>query len=243
MNQAFEMERIDNIRGLGGDERLRTASKEWIRDVSRHKYSYNFNWLGRPIIQFPQDIIAMQEIIWGVKPELIIETGIAHGGSTIFYASMLELIGNNGRVIGIDIEIREHNRRAIEAHPMYRRIELIEGDSTAPAIINEVNKRAAGRSPILVALDSNHTHSHVLKELEAYSPMVTKGSYLVVFDTVIENMPQGYYSDRPWDVGNNPKTALRQFLSKNKRFSSDKTFDDKLLISVAPEGYLKCISD
>jgi cephalosporin hydroxylase len=185
----------------------------------------------------------MQEIIWEVKPELIIETGIAHGGSLIFYASMLEIIGVNGQVLGIDIDIRPHNRDEIEKHPMFRRIEMIEGSSTEENVVNKVYDFAVDKSPVLVVLDSSHTHGHVLKELELYSPLVTKGSYLVVFDTVVEDMPDEFFDERPWGRGNNPKTAVKDFLKINDRFVVVKDIEEKLLITVAPDGYLKCIKD
>jgi cephalosporin hydroxylase len=243
MIASFEAERVQNIADLGNDQELKSLSQQWIADVSRHKYSYNFSWLGRPIIQFPQDIMAMQELIWQIKPELIIETGIAHGGSLIFYASMLELLGQNGSVVGIDIDIRAHNRREIEAHPMFKRIHLLEGSSIDSKVVDEVYSLAMGKAPILVALDSNHTHEHVLQELNLYSPLVTRGSYLVVFDTIIEDFPTGWSQNRPWDKGNNPKTAVTEFLASNDRFRLDRDMESKLLITVAPGGYLKCIAD
>lgn len=243
MIASFEAERLQNIAQLRNNQGLKSLSQQWIADVSRHKYSYNFSWLGRPIIQFPQDIMAMQELIWRIKPQLIIETGIAHGGSIIFYASMLELLGGDGLVVGIDIDIRAHNRREIEAHPMFKRIHLVEGSSIAPEIVEEVYGLAAGKAPILVALDSNHTHEHVLQELKLYSPLVTRGSYLVVFDTIIEDFPAGYFHDRPWDKGNNPKTAVSEFLAANKRFQLDEDLESKLLITVAPGGYLQCVAE
>jgi cephalosporin hydroxylase len=243
MLASFAAEKLQNIKELGYHPELKTLSHQWLAAVSRYKYSYNFNWLGRPIIQFPQDIMAMQELIWQIRPALIIETGIAHGGSLIFYASMLELLGGNGLVAGIDIEIRAHNRREIEAHPMFRRIRLIEGDATGPEVVEEVYGLAEGKAPILVALDSNHTHDHVLKELQLYSPLVSRGSYLVVFDTIIEDFPAGYFRDRPWDKGNNPRTAVAKFLAANPRFEEDRDLESKLLITAAPGGYLKCIAD
>jgi len=185
----------------------------------------------------------MQEIIWRVKPRLIIETGIAHGGSLIFYASMLELIGEDGQVLGIDCEIRPHNRAAILAHPLARRIMMIEGSSTDEQVVRQVYELTRGRRPVLVALDSNHTHTHVLRELELYSPLVTKGSYLVVFDTIIEDLPEGLWPNRPWGRGNNPKTAVREFLRYNDRFVPDDEIEKKLLITAAPGGYLRCIRD
>jgi cephalosporin hydroxylase len=241
--KSFDQENQENIEFFASDKRLQEDSIAWLSRVSLHKYSYNFSWMGRPIIQFPQDIVSMQEIIWQVKPQLIIETGIAHGGSLIFYASMLELLGNDGFVLGIDIDIRQHNKLEIEKHPMYKRIKMIEGSSTDQDVIAKVYEIAEGKAPILIALDSMHTHDHVLRELQAYSPLVTKDSYLVVFDTVIENMPKDFFEDRPWGRGNNPKTAVWEFLKGNDRFVIDKDRDAKLLITVAPDGYLKCIKD
>lgn len=240
---SFEEEKIDNIRKLGSKDYLREISMEWIAEVSRYKYSYNFTWLGRPIIQFPQDIIAIQEIIWRVNPDLIIETGIAHGGSLIFSASMLELLGGSGSVLGVDIEIRPHNRVEIEKHPMSKRIMMLEGSSIDEGIVAEVKKFAAGKKSVLVILDSNHTHEHVLEELRVYSTLVTQGSYLIVLDTVIEDMPADFFPDRAWGKGSNPKTAVREFLQTTDRFEIDKEMEAKLLITVAPGGYLKCIKD
>lgn len=205
------------------------------------KYSYNFSWLGRPIIQYPQDIMAMQELIWQVKPDLIIETGIAHGGSLIFYASMLELLGGDGRVIGIDLDIREHNRVEIEKHPMFKRITMFEGSSTDNGIVERVKDLAKDKKSVMVVLDSNHTHEHVLEELKIYSPFVTVGSYCVVFDTIVEDLPDDFFSDRPWGKGDNPKTAVHEFLKENDSFEIDYIIENKLLITVAPDGYLKRI--
>lgn len=241
--KKFFAEIRKNIDAQGKDSALQGLSNIWIREGIRYKYSYNFTWMGRPVIQLPQDIVAMQEIIWKVKPQLIIETGIAHGGSLIFYASMLELIGGDGQVLGIDIEIREHNRVEIEKHPMFKRITMIEGSSTDEEVVKRVYEFAKGKKPVLVALDSNHTHVHVLRELKLYSPLVTKGSYLVVFDTIIEDMPGDLWPNRPWGKGNNPKTAVYEFLKTNDRFIIDKEIEHKLLITVAPDGYLKCIKD
>jgi cephalosporin hydroxylase len=199
--------------------------------------------MGRPIIQFPQDIIAMQEIVWKVRPQLVVETGIAHGGSLIFYASMLELLGGDGVVLGIDIDIRAHNRAEIEKHPMFKRIKMIEGSSVDENVVSQVYEFAKDKTPTLVVLDSMHTHDHVLKELNAYSPLVTKDSYIVAFDTVVEDMPDNFFQDRPWGKGNNPKTAVWEFLKSNDQFEIDKEIDEKLLITVAPDGYLKRIKD
>ncbi len=228
---------------MSRDRDLIDLTQEWFSRSSKYEYSYHFSWLGRPVIQFPQDIITMQEIIWEVKPDLIIEMGIAHGGSLIFSASMLELLGGDGQVLGIDIDIREHNRVEIEKHPMYKRITMIEGSSIDNLIAEQVYDFAKGKERILVILDSNHTHDHVLKEMELYSNLVTKGSYLVVFDTVVEDMPEDFFPNRPWGKGNNPKTAVWEFLKTNDRFEIDKGIENKLLITVAPDGYLKCVKD
>jgi cephalosporin hydroxylase len=224
---------------------------------ARAKYSYNFSWLGRPIIQYPQDIVAIQEVIWRVKPDLIIETGIAHGGSLILSASILALVdyaeaaecgkalfsGNPKRtVLGVDVDIRVHNRQAIEAHPMANGIEMIQGSSIAPEVISRVQERVKGAERVMVFLDSNHTHTHVLAELEAYAPLVTKGSYCVVFDTLIEDMPANHYPDRPWGKGDNPKTAVWDYLKSHPEFEVDKHIEGKLLVTVAPDGYLKRIA-
>ena len=225
------------------DKSINPLSLAWLTAANTHNYSYNFSWLGVKIIQFPQDMIALQEIIWQVKPDLIIETGIAHGGSIIFSSSMLEMIGGNGRVVGVDIDIRSHNRQIIENHPMFKRITMIEGSSTDLQVAHQVEQLAHGNNPVLVLLDSNHTHDHVLRELELYSPLVTKGSYLIVFDTAIEDMPEDFFPDRPWGKGNNPKTAVWEFLKKNDRFVIDRELERKLLVTVAPDGYLKCIKD
>lgn len=222
------------------DKPMQSLSKAWFEESVKYKYSYNFSWLGRPVIQYPQDMIAMQEIIWRVQPDLIIETGIAHGGSLIYYSSILELIGK-GEVLGIDVDIRSHNRKAIEEHRMFKRITMIEGSSVSDIVYEQVKESSRGKKTVLVCLDSNHTSDHVLKELRMYSALVTKGSYLIVFDTVIEDLPDAMHSDRPWNRQNNPKTAVREFLKENDRFDIDKSIEDKLLITVAPDGYLKCI--
>jgi cephalosporin hydroxylase len=231
------------IAKMGADRGLWRLTKQWFIESCKYKYSYNFTWMGRPIIQFPQDIMAMQEIIWNVKPDLIIETGIAHGGSLIYYASLLELIGKDGQVCGIDVDIREHNRVEIEKHPLTKRITMIEGSSIGESVVQQVRELAKEKDNVLVVLDSDHTHEHVCKELELYSPLVTRGSYLVVCDTVIEDMPHDFFPDRPWGKGNNPKTAVWEFLQKNDRFVVDKDIESKLLITVSPNGYLRCVKD
>ena len=227
----------------GQNKELHTSAHNFLKASLAPKYSYNFSWLGRPIIQYPQDMIAMQEIIWDVKPDLIIETGIAHGGSLIFSAAMLELVsvctGIEGEVLGIDIDIRPHNRKAVEEHPLSKRITMIEGSSIAAEIFEQVKEKSKFKKRILICLDSNHTHEHVLAELELYAPLTTVGSYCVVFDTVVEDMPKELAGERPWGPGNNPKTAVHHYLKGHPEFEIDKNIDNKLLISVAPDGYLK----
>lgn len=238
--KAFQEEVKNRIAANGSNKELIAAAESFNIESNRAQYSYNFSWMGRPIIQYPQDMIAMQEIIWHVQPDLIIETGIAHGGSLIYYASLLELIGK-GHVLGIDIEIREHNKEEILKHPMAKRITMFEGSSIDEVMVEKVRKFAQGKERILVILDSNHTEAHVLAELRAYAPLVSPGSYCVVYDTVVENLPSGYLPGRkrPWDVGDNPMTATRLFLLENPNFEVDHSIDHKLLISVAPNGYLK----
>lgn len=241
---SFDKEVKERIDAMSRDESLKSTAQAFMQASVLPKYSYNFSWMGRPIIQYPQDMIAMQEIIWEVKPDLIIETGIAHGGSLIFYAAMLELIAacdgvKGGEVLGIDIDIRPHNRKAIEEHPMYKRISMIEGSSIASEIVAQVVEKAKGKKRILVCLDSNHTHDHVLAELEAYALLSTVGSYCVVFDTVVEDMPKELAGDRPWGPGNNPKTAVFEYLKTHSEFEIDRNIQNKILITVAPDGYLK----
>jgi cephalosporin hydroxylase len=240
---AEEQTKADAISKMSADGRLAAAADEFMRLSCEHRYSYNFSWLGRPVIQYPQDLIALQEIIWSERPHLIVETGVAHGGSAIFFASILELLGGDRDVLAIDIDIRPPNRAAIESHPLSKRITLIEGSSTDEAVLEQVKQSARGRNGVLVVLDSNHTHKHVLRELELYSPFVRAGGHLVVLDTIIESLPEATLGDRPWKKGNNPMTAVQEFLRRNDRFVIDKLREAKLLISVAPSGYLRCIRD
>lgn len=237
----FQKECEVRIKENSNNLKLLESAKQFNIESNKSKYSYNFKWLGRPIIQYPQDIIAMQELIWEIKPDLIIETGIAHGGSLILYASILELIGN-GEVVGIDIDIRRHNKIEIETHSMYKRITMIEGSSVNKDVVKKVQEVAKNKKKVMVLLDSNHTHSHVLKELELYANFTSVGSYCIVFDTVVEDLPKNYMpGGRPWNPGNSPKSAVFEFLKKNNNFEIDKSIDNKILISVAPDGYLKRI--
>ena len=239
---AYRAEKRERIDAYGHDDEFRALSNAWRVLALRKQYMNNFSWLGRPLIQLPSDAMAMQEIIWAVKPDLIIETGVAHGGSVVLSASLLELLGH-GEVLGIDIDIRPHNRQAIEAHPLARRISLIEGSSTDPAVVAQVRERAAGKARVLVCLDSNHTHEHVLAELEAYAGLVSVDSYCIVFDTFVEDMPADHvWTDRPWGKGNNPKTAVRAWLQHHPEFEIDHSIDDRLLVTSAPDGFLRRVS-
>lgn len=235
----YREEKRQRIAGFALDAEFRALSNAWRAMALQRKYMNNFSWLGRPLIQVPMDAMAIQEIIWAVKPDLVIETGVAHGGSLILSASILELLGH-GEVVGIDIEIRSHNREAIERHPLARRISLIEGSSVAPNVIAQVRARAADKQKVLVCLDSNHTHEHVLAELNAYADLVSVGSYCIVFDTFVEDMPADFEwpDERPWSKGNNPKTAVWEWLKSHPEFEIDRSMDDKLLITSAPDGFL-----
>ena len=232
-------EKKSRIKDFANDREFRELSTAWRTMALERKYMNNFSWLGRPMIQLPMDTIAMQEIIWSVQPDLIIETGVAHGGSVVMSASMLQLIGH-GEVIGIDIDIRNHNKHAIEMHPLASRIKMIEGSSIDTKIVEQVKNLSIGKSKVLVFLDSNHTHEHVLAELNAYGPLVSIDSYIVVFDTFVEDLPEDYkWTDRPWGKGNNPRTAVWEWMKSNKNFSIDKSIEDKLLITSAPDGFLR----
>ncbi len=252
--QQFEDEKETNIKAVGNDSALLGSCWKFLEDSAKYNYTYNFQWLGRPIIQLPQDMVAMQELIWQVKPDLVIEMGIAHGGSLILSASMLAMLdyceavekgevldpkASKRKVLGVDIDIRSHNREAIEQHPVSHLIDMIEGSSIEDDVIEQVKGYAEGYKNILVVLDSNHTHDHVLAELEAYAPLVSSGSYCIVFDTAIEDMPESMYQNRPWNKTDNPKTAVWEYLKTHPEFEIDKSIEHKLLLTVAPDGYLK----
>ena len=225
-------------------QKLVSSAQTFLIDSIEEKYSYNFSWMGRPIIQYPQDLVAVQEIIWEVKPDLIIETGVAHGGSAVFFASLLEINAQCGgpkdaEVWCVEIDLRTHNREALEMHAMYPRLKIFDGSSVDNKIASSVAEKAAKCNRVMVILDSNHTHDHVLGELNLYASLVSIGSYCVVFDTVIEDLDGVEFVDRPWGKGNNPKTAVAEFLKTNSDFVVDYSIDEKLMISAAPGGYLK----
>lgn len=252
--EQFRKEQAERVEAYAQDSALHSLSQQWLQASMERKYVYNFDWLGRPIIQYPQDMVAMQELVWQVRPDLIVETGVAHGGSLILSASLLALLDmsdalekgglwdpskSQRKVIGIDIDIRPHNRKAIETHPMGSRISLVQGSSIDDDTVAQVRRLSEGHSRVMVLLDSMHTHDHVLAELDAYAPLVSVGSYCVVFDTFVEDMPPRFFPDRPWDQGNNPKTAVWKFLTTHSEFEIDKKFQNKLQLTVAPDGFLR----
>ncbi|MEO9772728.1 cephalosporin hydroxylase family protein [Roseibium sp.] len=252
--RGFEAERTDRISGYGDQRGWQASSLDWLKTAFDRKYMYNFAWGGRPIIQLPTDMAVFQEIVWATRPDLIIETGIAHGGSLVMSASLLAMLDycdaveSGGvvdpktarrRVLGIDIDIRAHNRQAIEAHPMSTKIDMFEGSSIEEPMIRRVHDHARTFERVLVCLDSNHTHDHVLAELNAYASLASRDSYCLVFDTVIEDLPEGTFPDRPWAPGNNAKTAVHEFLKTHPEFEIDQEINNKLLISAAPNGWLK----
>lgn len=238
----FAKRNAEFIETMAKDRELDELGLRVIAKALRHEYVYHFTWLGLPIIQFPEDIVAVQELIWETRPELIIETGIARGGSSILYASLLAMLGGDGQVASVDIDIRAHNRAAIEAHPLAGRITLFEGSSTDEAIAATIARMAHGKR-VLICLDSNHTHEHVLRELELYAPLVQSGGYVVVFDTIVEDLPDGFFKNRPFTVGNSPKTAIDAFLAANDRFERDGQRAKKMLIGAIRDGFVRRVKD
>lgn len=246
--EQYKQDIVERVGSYKNNESLQKASKFFFEQIGIGKanYVYNFFWLGIPVIQIPQDLQALQEMIWEVKPDLIIETGIAWGGTLIYSASMLAILEacnsiENGHVLGIDIEIRPHNKEALMAHPLSHKITMLEGSSIDEKIIEQVKSFAKNYKRIMVCLDSDHTHDHVLAELEAYATCVSVGSYCMVGDTIIEDAPKEMLSNRPWGKGNNPKTAVWEYLKRTDCFEIDKTIEQKLLITGSPDGFLRKI--
>lgn len=251
--QTFKSECSAEVIAMGENAELLSVTKDWIEAATKAKYTYHFEWLGRPIIQLPQDMIALQEIVWETKPTIIIETGIAHGGSLILSASLLALLDlvdlekgilteNTRKVIGIDVDIRAHNRVAIENHPLASRIQLIQASSTDPSLISQIKGLIRPNDKVMVILDSDHTEEHVLSELRSYSDLVSPGCYLIVFDTIVEFLDSKTFSNRDWGVGNNPWTATQIFLESDSRFRNNLQIENKLQLTVAPGGFLQRIS-
>lgn len=249
----FDLESLNNISAMAEDETVKTVSQQWVDVTGQYRYVYNWKWMGLPIIQFPADIVATQEIIWSVKPTVIVETGVARGGSIVFNASQLalldlcegaspSLVGSTRRCIGIDIDVRSHNREAIDSHPMEPMITLIEGSSIEDATFQSVCELITPQDRVMVILDSNHTHEHVLRELELYSPLVSHGSFLIVHDTGIEVAPDSAFGNRNWGRGNNPLTALNEFLDGSDDFAVEDVVCNKLLTTSSPRGYLRRVN-
>ncbi|WP_420331921.1 cephalosporin hydroxylase family protein [Oceanicaulis alexandrii] len=246
----YETEVRKRLQTMSQDADLESAAKAFLEASIAAQYSYNFNWLGVPIIQYPQDIMALQEIVWQVRPDVIVETGIARGGSLSLSASLLALldlsemeatgqqVSSQRRVIGVDIDIRPHTRQAIDKHPFKNRITMIEGSSVDTDVIASVRRAVGDSKTVLVCLDSHHGHDHVLQELEAYAPLVSVGSYCIVFDTIIDDLEDSLLFDRPWGPGDNPKTAVESWLKNHNEFEINKELNHKLQVTVAKDGYL-----
>lgn len=237
----FDNERIRLLDSLGENDSLKSQGLDFVNSSNHKKYAYVWNWLGLPVIQMPEDLIKVQEIIFETKPDFVIETGVAWGGSLLFYSSILNSIGH-GDVIGIDITIPEHNRANIMRSIGSERINLIEGSSVSEDIVNKIESIVPKGSKVLLILDSHHTHEHVLAELELWSPLVTSGNYIVVCDTIVEYIEAPADRVRDWGKGNNPATAVNQFLSKNSRFSLDNEYNLKSFTSFHPGGFLQAIN-
>ncbi len=238
--EQFEADRLKNAASLEKDQDLQRLALELIEKSDKHFHAYQWTWMGLPIIQSTEDIICAQELVWSVKPDVIIETGIAWGGSIILYASLLQLIGK-GKIIGIDVALPQKNIDKIMGYPFSDRIELIQGSSVDEQVVAQAARHIKAGQSVMVMLDSNHTHEHVLKELELYSPYVTKDSYIIVSDTVVEDIPAQSHRSRSWGPGDNPKTAVNSFLKTTDRFILDPYYNAKTLITFDKGGYLKCV--
>jgi cephalosporin hydroxylase len=237
----FEAERERSALALGTDEAAFDSALDAFVAADAHRYTYLWSWMGVPIIQVPADIVATQEVIWAAKPDVIIETGVARGGSLIFSAAMLTLLGR-GKVVGVDIDIRAHNRDTIESHPMAAKITLIEGSSIAAETLAAVRAAIPSGAAVMVCLDSDHSREHVLAELRAYGELVTPGQYLIVSDTLLGRMtPEQTPTARSqvWLPGNEPLAAVDAYLAETDRFEADPVVNGKLIFSSSPGGYLK----
>jgi cephalosporin hydroxylase len=239
--KEFEDEKSRQSRAMGRDVDVFQQSLKLITALDAYGYSYLWSWMGVPIIQMPADVMATQEVIWATKPDIIIETGVARGGSVLFMASLLEIIGK-GKVIGVDIDIRAHNREAIETHPMSKRVVLLEGGSVDEVTLARVRAEIPDGASVMVVLDSDHSRQHVLAECRAYGPMVTPGCYMVVADTVVghvteENAPRK--RSKVWFKGDEPLSALQDYMSETNRFEVDEALNGKLVMSSSPGGYVR----
>ncbi len=242
IREDLEKSKRETAVAASNDESLRKQSLDFIVDSDKYGYGYQWTWLGLPFIQMPQDMIVTQEIIWATKPDVIIETGIAWGGSVVFYASLLQLLGK-GEVVAVDLNLYDHVRDQIMSYPFSNRIHVYKGSSTDASIAAKMKAHVKPGQKVMVLLDSNHSHQHVLDELRIYAPLVTKGQYLVVSDTICEDIPKQEHRPRPWGPGDNPKTALRAYMKETDRFEIDRYTNDKLLLTYSPDGYCRCIKD
>jgi cephalosporin hydroxylase len=243
--EEFASTQKQNAIRLGGASAVFRKSDELLQSLNEYDYPYMWSWMGVPIIQLPADIMATQEVIWRTRPDVIIETGVARGGSVLFMASLLEMIGGGGKVIGVDIDIRKHNRESIEGHPMSKCVTLIEGGSVDDDVLEKVRAEIPEGAKVMVVLDSDHSREHVLRECRAYGAMVTPGCYLVIADTVVGHLKKEEAPtnrSKHWYEGNEPLTARDDFLSENNRFEIDPEVNGKLVLSSSPGGYLKCVS-
>lgn len=228
---------------LSDPEAFEVISRAWLRAGWDTKYVYGFSWMGRPVIQLPEDMIRIQELIYEIQPDVIVETGVAHGGSLIFYAGLCAAMGK-GRVIGIDIEIRPHNREALEAHRLNPMIQLVEGSSTAPEVVQQVRDHIGAAETVLVLLDSNHSQAHVAAELEAYGPMVSPGSYIVACDGIMQQVAGAPRTEADWSW-NNPISAVQNFLAIHPEFEAHEPewpFNEGVVrqrVSYWPQAYLR----
>ena len=241
--EEFEQLRIKCAEDMSADLELRQEALDVLVEADHYNWVHQTNWFGEPILQLPQDMFALQEIIFNTRPRFIIELGVAWGGSLLFYSTLMQVLGGDF-VIGVDTYIPEDLRERLASFgSISDRIVLINGSSVEEATIDRVKSIIGDSREVMVSLDSNHTHDHVLRELQLYSPFVGKGYYLICGDTIIEDIPEQEHRPRPWGPGNNPRTALDQFLKENDRFEVDRRLENTLLFTCNPGGYLKCCKD
>lgn len=241
--EEFSRIQRDAAVGMARDQDLLHAARDVLARADSHRWLHQNTWMGEPVLNLPQDMFALQDIIWRTRPEFIIEIGVAWGGGMLFHSTLLEVLGG-GKVIGVDIFIPPDLRERLASHAtLSRRIELIEGSSIAPETVERVRSIVGASRRTLVVLDSHHTHDHVLAELRAYAPLVGRGCYLVAGDTIVEHIAAPAHRPRPWGPGNNPATAVKAFLSECPRFAVDQDLERRLLLSCHPGGYLVAAGD